>query len=204
VRATVVILTKLPGHLPIKTRLQPLLGEQGAIEFHLEALASTIRMAHRFDDEPLLATSPVDADPESALPNMPRCKFMPVAGDDGATCLENALKNALSRAHAGQPLVALGADSPDLPPERIEQALGELSEWDAVFVPTSDGGFSCLVLREPISGLAQGFRYGGTTALASLKAWMESQGLKVQLLEPWEDVDTPEQYRAYSARRRDT
>ena len=66
-----------------------------------------------------------------------------------------------------------------------------------MFVPTSDGGFSCLVLREPIAGLAHGFQYGGTAALESLQAWMESKGLKVRLLEPWDDVDTPEQYRAY-------
>ena len=200
-QATVVILTKLPGHLPIKTRLQPLLGEQGAVDFHLEALRLTISMAHQFDEKPLLATSPFEADPEPALPNMPRCTFMPIAGNDGATCLENAIENARSLAHASQPLVALGADSPDLPPERIAQALDLMPEYDVVFVPTSDGGFSCMVLRAPIAGLAQGFQYGGTAALASLQAWMESEGLKVRLLEPWDDVDTPEQYQAYRAGR---
>lgn len=194
-RATVVILTKLPGYLPIKTRLHPLLGEHGAIEFHREALALTITMAQRFDEEPLLATSPFDADPKAALPDLPRSKFLPVRGEDGATCLENAL----ALAFAGRPLVALGADSPDLPPERIEQALELMDKCDAVFVPTSDGGFSCLVIREPIQGLAKGFEYGGTTALTSLQAWLGSKGRTVRLLDPWEDIDTPEQYRSYRA-----
>ena len=41
-RARVVILTKLPGHMPIKTRLHGLLGRAGAEEFYLDCLARTI------------------------------------------------------------------------------------------------------------------------------------------------------------------
>ena len=126
-RATVVILTKLPGHMPVKSRLVPLLGERGAIEFHLESLRRTIELARHFDPEPTVATSPFDADPAAALPDMPPCRMMPVAGEDGAVCLENAL----ALAGAGEPLIALGADAPDLPASRIEKALDMLRWFDA-------------------------------------------------------------------------
>ena len=195
-RATVVILTKLPGHLPVKTRLAPLLGERGAIEFHLEALRRTIELARRFDDRPTLATSPFDADPAAALPGMPDCRLAPVVGGDGAACLENAL----AAAHAGLPLVALGADAPDLPPERIEKALALLRRYDAAMVPTRDGGFSCLALRAPAPGLAEGFGYGDADAFASLCRWFDRRGLSVAELEPWDDVDTPADYEAYVRR----
>jgi len=196
VRATVVILAKLPGHLPVKSRLHPLLGEQGAIDFHLEALRDTIAMAGRFDDEPTVATSPFHADPEAALPGMPPCRMMPVAGENGSACLENAL----ALAHDGKPLVALGADAPDLPPERIEKGLDLLKWFDAAVVPTSDGGFSCLVLREPAPGLAEAFEYGGGGAYLDLCRWLERRGVPVAQLDPWDDVDTPEDYARYRAR----
>ncbi|MEM8882860.1 MAG: DUF2064 domain-containing protein [Planctomycetota bacterium] len=196
-RATVVILTKLPGHLPVKTRLQPLLGEQGAIDFHLQALRETIELAHAFDEEPVVATSPVDADPAAALGALPRARLMPIEGDDGAVCLENAL----AAVHADRPLVALGADAPDLPKGRIEQGLDLLKWFDAVMAPTRDGGFSCLILREPIPGLAEGFTYGDDGAFASLVKWLDRRGRSVGQLDPWNDIDTPEDYKAYLARR---
>lgn len=196
-RATVVILTKLPGHLPVKTRLQPLLGEQGAIDFHLEALRDTLVLALRYDEQPTIATSPFDADPHAALPDMPRCRMMPVAGEDGATCLENAL--ALT--NDGKPLIALGADAPDLPAARIDKALDMLRWFEVVVVPTSDGGFSCLVTKEPLTGLAGAFEYGGDDAFKTLCLWLDRRGYSTGQLDPWDDIDTPEDYHAYRARR---
>ena len=64
--ATVVVLTKLPGRLPVKTRLVPLLGEQGAARFYIEMLEATIRLARTLDPDPVLAYSPPDADPRAA------------------------------------------------------------------------------------------------------------------------------------------
>jgi glycosyltransferase A (GT-A) superfamily protein (DUF2064 family) len=196
VRATVVILTKLPGHLPVKSRLIPLLGKQGAIEFHLDSLRRTIELARRFDAEPTVATSPFDADPAAALPHMPPCRLMPIAGENGGICLENAL----ALAEAGAPLIALGADAPDLPASRIEKALDMLRWFDAAMVPTRDGGFSCLALREPVTGLAGGFDYGGSDAYESLCLWLDRKGLTVAQLDPWDDIDTPEDYEDYLAR----
>ncbi|MHC4342062.1 MAG: DUF2064 domain-containing protein [Planctomycetota bacterium] len=103
-------------------------------------LAQTIALARRIDPRPTIAYSPPDADPG----DFPGCSLLPVAGDDGAICLENALREAFT----GTPLVALGGDAPDLPPERLEEVVRKLEDYDAVFVPTFDGGFSCLGLRK--------------------------------------------------------
>ena len=195
-RATVVILTKLPGHLPIKTRLHALLGQEGAEEFYRECLARTIGIAHAFCAEPWLATSPEDADPHEVLPGLPRCRMAPVAGEGGATCLENALAAAFE----GIPLVALGGDAPDLPVERIRDALARLEGHDVVFVPTPDGGFSCMAARGPVPGLAAGLRYGGADALTGLESWLAGRGHAVARVEPWPDVDTPADYEALRKR----
>jgi len=198
VQAAVVILTKLPGHLPIKTRLHGLLGREGAERFYLESLARTIRIAHEFCESPLLATSPEHVDPRSVLVDLPECRMTEIPGENGAVCLENAL----ALAGGGLPVIALGGDAPDLPVERIGEALALLSEHDAVFVPTPDGGFSCLALRAPVPGLADGFSYGGGDALESLEAWLRGRGLSSGRVDPWPDVDTPEDYEALRKRDR--
>ncbi|MHC4548500.1 MAG: TIGR04282 family arsenosugar biosynthesis glycosyltransferase [Planctomycetota bacterium] len=195
--ATVVILTKLPGHLPIKTRLVPVLGEVGARELYLEMLYDTIAFAKRITPRPVVAYSPPDVEPE--LTGLEGCELMPVEGDDGATCLENAL----AVAYAGDPLLALGGDAPDLPVARLEQAAAALEGHDAVFVPTGDGGFSCLGLRRPVPGLAAAFDFGSDRSLASLRTFLERSGLAVIELAPWPDVDTPKDLEAYRRRLRD-
>jgi len=198
-RATVLILTKLPGSLPVKQRLVPALGEAGASEIYVEMLRRTVALASTVVDRPLLAYSPPDADPVAALPGVEGCRLRPVQGSDGATCLENALLDA----YEGMPLLALGGDAPDLPVGRLEQAIAALQRCDAVFVPSGDGGFSLLGLRSPVPGLAGGLRYGSRDALDGLRAFLEASGKRVELLEPWPDVDTPEDLVAWR-RREDT
>jgi len=195
--ATVVILTKLPGHLPVKTRLVPALGEAGARAAYLEMLRDTVALARRLTPRPILAYSPPDATPDVA--GIDGCELRPVAGDDGATCLENALADAYV---AGHPLLALGGDAPDLPLARLEQVVATLrdDQADAVLVPTDDGGFSCLGLRRPVPGLAHGFRYGSADSLAGVRAFFEAQGLVTAVLEPWPDIDTPQDLEAYRNR----
>ena len=197
-RATVVILTKLPGALPVKTRLHPLLGAAGATAFYVDSLRRAVELARGFDPAPRLAYSPADADAIAALPGF--CGLVPVHGGDGAACLEQALLDA----YGGVPLLALGGDAPDLPPARVEAALAALAQHDAAFVPTGDGGFSCLALREPAPGLAAGFTFGGDNALGALTAWLRSRGRSVAHVAPWPDVDTPDDYRAWIARRRNS
>lgn len=194
--ATVVILTKLPGHLPVKTRLVPALGEAGARAIYLEMLRETVALARCVTPSPILAYSPPDATPD--LPGVEGCELRPVVGDDGATCLENALADA----YGGDPLLALGGDAPDLPLERLEQVIDALGDdgADAVLVPTGDGGFSCLGLRRPVPGLARGFRYGSADALAGLRTFLREQGLVTAVLAPWPDIDTPEDLAAYRNR----
>jgi glycosyltransferase A (GT-A) superfamily protein (DUF2064 family) len=197
VPATVVVLTKLPGCLPVKTRLAGRLGVGGARDAYERMLADTLDLARRFDPEPVVAYSPPHADPRAALPWVRGVRFAPVEGDDGATCLENALRDAYRR----RPLVALGGDAPDLPASHVADALRRLDEADVVVVPTGDGGFSCLVLRRPVEGLAVGLAYGAPDALEGLAGFLEARGLGVARTEPWPDIDTPEHFEAWQARR---
>ncbi len=186
---TVVVLTKLSSRLPVKTRLIPLLGEDGARAFYDECLAATVARAREFTDDVVVAYSPADAP-------APAAHFKPVAGGDGAACLERALHQE----YRGRPLIALGGDAPDLPLDHLRSLNERLRTVDVAFVPTGDGGFSALATRTPLAGLADGFLYGGDDALSSLRSFLEARGFAVGFVAPWPDIDTPAHYAAYRAR----
>ncbi|MGH7162716.1 MAG: hypothetical protein ACREID_04470, partial [Planctomycetota bacterium] len=89
---TVVILTKLPGHLPVKTRLWAAIGQGEATRLYDRMLRATVSLARRFADRPVVAYSPPDAPP----PDLPGCDFLPLRGADGSSCLEEAIARAFS------------------------------------------------------------------------------------------------------------
>ena len=193
---TVVILVKVPGHLPVKTRLAATMGEDAARAVFAEMLEHSVQLARQFDSRPTLAFSPPEADGARLLGPFAEARYLPVPGADGAACLEAALQLA----YVGRPLIALGGDAPDLPGEHLLAALEALDHADAAFVPSGDGGFSAMVLAKPLPGLAAGFRFGAGDALGSLLAYFQSLGLRTHCTEPWPDVDTPADLAAWRAR----
>ncbi|MCG8591914.1 MAG: DUF2064 domain-containing protein [Proteobacteria bacterium] len=197
-RATVVILTKLSEQLPVKTRLWSFLGRERAIAAYRHMLAETLATARRLSArEPVLAHSPADADPEPSLPGLAGYRALGVDGRDGADCLERAI----AAADEGLPLLVLGGDAPDLPEGRLRRALAALERHHAAVVPSLDGGFAALALRAPVPGLAGAFRFGSEDAASQLEAFLSSGCRTVARLGPWPDVDTPEDWLAYLARR---
>jgi uncharacterized protein len=188
VQATVVVLTKVPGALPVKTRLVPLLGEAGARDLHCAMLRETLVRARVLDPVPTVACSPPDVDPRAGLPGLGPCTYLRLAATGGAACLEEAL----ARSYAGLPLVALGADAPDLPEDLLRSAARAAAEGDAALVPTPDGGFSCLALPRPFPGLGGAFRFGGGDSCTAVAAFLERQEVAVRRLPEWPDVDTPD------------
>jgi rSAM/selenodomain-associated transferase 2 len=109
-------------------------------------------------------------------------------GDLGAR-LERILGRALSNSSFA---IAIGADSPGLPAALLEQARSALQEADAVMGPCEDGGFYLLGLRKCPGGLLAGIRWSQADTFAQAFAKLRTAGLDVRLLDPWFDVDRPE------------
>ncbi len=184
-KATLVVLTKLPGLLPVKTRLWPWLGPARAEGLYRWMLFETVSRLHRLGT-PVVAFSPPDANPVETMPWLEHCELLPTPGRDGAECLEYAI----GAAHRGDPLVVVGGDTPDLPLAWIGDAVRALVVADVALVPSLDGGFSCLALREPLPGLARRVRFGDAGALDALRRFVADERRSSVLLPPWPDVDT--------------
>ncbi|MGH3326602.1 MAG: TIGR04282 family arsenosugar biosynthesis glycosyltransferase [Streptomycetales bacterium] len=107
--------------------------------------------------------------------------------------LDERIAAALADAHAGLacPLLLVGMDTPQLTPELLGRAAVALCSHDAVLGPARDGGFWLLGMRLPDAGLVRGVPmstpYTGRAQLGRLR----SAGLRVALLPPLTDVDTP-------------
>src|SRR4030095_6296554 len=90
----------------------------------------------------------LDGDPDPAL-----LEAIRAAGVDLASQAEGDLGARLAaafealRAQGGEAVVAIGAASPPLGPERIAEALAALEECDMVLGPADDGGYYLIGTR---------------------------------------------------------
>jgi len=174
----------LPGR--VKTRLIPHLGSAGAAELATAFLQDTWASVSALPwVEPVL-TSTQECFP-ACVPT-PMEIWLQGEGDLGAR-LENILRRAL-REHPYA--IALGADSPGLPRTFLEQARSKLHRGDAVIGPCDDGGFYLIGLRRCPSGLFDGISWSASDTFDETLANLRRAGMRVQVLEPWFDVDWPE------------
>jgi uncharacterized protein len=187
-----VLFTKpaVPGR--VKTRLIGALDAQQAAALHAAFVGDlTARLgAGRFaiwsawaltdDEEP-----PLDllAAPVPALRQR---------GRDLGERMFDALRAATESGY--DPVAAIGSDHPTLPLERVEQAWREIAAGaDVAIGPASDGGYYLMACRSSVLGrdLFSGIDWSTDRVLRQTLERCAGAGLRVALLEPEGDVDTP-------------
>ena len=94
------------------------------------------------------------------------------------------------------PVVLIGSDLPTLPAQRISQAIDRLrAHADRVVLgPAVDGGYYLIGLassdaQRPVPDLFTGIRWSSTSTRADTIAAADRCGLRVELLDPWHDID---------------
>lgn len=111
------------------------------------------------------------------------------SGDDLGVRIERILRRALLDFPAA---IALGADSPLLRPQHLEQALTRLETCDAVLGPSPDGGFYLLGIRRCPQGLFDDLPWSSPATFARTLERLQSYGMDVFQLPPLGDIDTEE------------
>jgi rSAM/selenodomain-associated transferase 1 len=118
------------------------------------------------------------------------------AGDLGAR-----LAAGFAWAHdRGGPVLAIGTDCLDLRSSHLYSAVLELESSDAVFGPTSDGGYYLVGTRRHVPGFFDGVRWSSPHTLADHLARCDTLGPSVALLPELDDIDTAADLLAYEAR----
>jgi glycosyltransferase A (GT-A) superfamily protein (DUF2064 family) len=91
-------------------------------------------------------------------------------------------------------VVAIGSDSPDLPPRIVKAAFAALEKGGAVIGPACDGGYYLIGFSmESFTPAAfEGMAWGTDSVGKTTMDILERTGLDVHVLPVWRDIDRPE------------
>ncbi len=183
----ICVFVKPPLAGKVKTRLIPAVGAEGAAALAEAFFRDTWNSAESLSWAVPIVVSTDSLGPE-VLPRPDIQVWLQGGGDLGAR-IERILRRALRQAPMA---MALGADSPGIPASLLERAHEALQSADAVLGPCEDGGFYLLGVRECPPGLLAGIPWSQSTTFARTLDRLTERGLKASVLDPWYDIDRPE------------
>ncbi len=181
-----------------KTRLIPVLGEQGAARLSADLLAHALATAAEAMPAALELWH-AGADEAGELAEL--------AGRFGATLhaqpdgdLGERMRYALARATAdGAPAVVMGSDAPLLTASALRTAMVALAEHDAVLAPATDGGYVLLGVHSVAEALFRDIAWGGEHVAATTRQRLAALGWDWYELPPRPDIDRPEDLASLAA-----
>jgi rSAM/selenodomain-associated transferase 1 len=190
-----VVVAKIASATESKTRLAPVLSDRARRALAEAFFDDTLARARAVSGvETLVAFSPDHAAPwleqrfGAALP------WIAQGPGSLGDRLSRVSQQLFARGYAG--VIFIGTDTPTLPPSRIALARDVLfddrAQCELVLGPAEDGGYYLLAARRHIPALFEGIAWGTDTVLAQTEAAARVAGVRVRRLDPWWDVDTPE------------
>lgn len=185
VEAIICIFAKPPRPGEVKTRLAADLGIEEAAALARAFLQDSWAVAQEHPwARPILATT---SEMATAVDLRPAPEQWSQGNGDLGQRMERVLRRALGHAPAA---IALGSDSPGMPPSALEQTRELLQAGNhAVLGPADDGGYYLLALSRCPEGLLQDLPWSRPDTMAATLERLEWVGLRAALCEPWFDVD---------------
>ena len=185
-----VVMMKYPAAGEVKTRLVPPLTHSQACGLYGCFLRDIFAALPSLTDTDIWAAyAPVTAQKEvrALVPG-----GFGIFAQEGAD-LGERMRNAFSRLFSQYEKVSMiGTDSPDLPVSLISDSFEKLDKADAVFGPAEDGGYYLIALKNPVDALFKGIKWGSSSVLADSLEKARQEGISTSLLDPWHDIDRPE------------
>jgi rSAM/selenodomain-associated transferase 1 len=185
----IVIFAKAPVAGAVKTRLIPALGPAGAARLAERMLADTVAAAIAAGlGEPEVCAAPHRQAPEWA-PFRPHGVRMTDQGDGD---LGQRLARAAARViGAGEGVLLIGTDCPDLDAARLRDAAARLRKHDAVIHPAVDGGYVLLGLARSDTSLFAGIAWSTGSVATDTIARVRALGWTLHVGETLRDIDEP-------------
>lgn len=178
---SIALFAKYPRAGEAKTRLAPLLGEEGAAALHrrlVERTLSTVRASGL-----PFAVWTTGADHKA---------FHQWLGDDVPLVDQGEGDLGARLARVSAPAILLGADVPDLLPNHLQAAAEDLCEVPVTIGPAADGGYYLLGLAHDMPFLWQDMAWGTSRVLDETRLRLQTAGIAYRLLQTLADCDRPE------------
>ena len=177
---TICIFAKEPVPGKVKTRLAATVGAATAARLATAFLKDTISLVHTVDVTTVIAWS-------GAFESAPRRVEVWAQGEgDLGERIERMFFRALSRSPWA---IALGADSPGLPPAYLRAAVEELRTHDAVIGPAHDGGYYLLGVSRCEPALLADIAWSAPSTRTQTVDRLVARGYQVATVGSWFDVD---------------
>ncbi|HTN28211.1 MAG TPA: TIGR04282 family arsenosugar biosynthesis glycosyltransferase [Burkholderiales bacterium] len=189
-----VVFAKAPQPGRVKTRLAPLLGEQGAARLHARMIEDTLRVAVRagFERVELHCVPHARHATFSALAQRHSLILRAQGRGDLGVRMQRAFERALRTARV---VVLIGTDCPVLRVADLRAAARALQGGaDAALSPAEDGGYALIGLRRTSPRLFSGIEWGSDSVLAQTRLHLRELGWRWRELRTVWDVDRPEDY----------
>lgn len=190
--ARILVFARAPEPGRVKTRLQPLLGEQTCLRLYRELLHSVIATVQSANLAPMQLWVDRNPDHEEFTTLCDRGSIHEQLGADLGERMSHALHTALSQPGVDS-AVLIGSDCPAMGAEHLEAALGRMQGvGEAVISPASDGGYVLIGVRGFVPDVFSHVKWGEASVYAqTLQRFAQSDALLHVLPELW-DVDRPE------------
>lgn len=191
--ARVVIFAKLPRLGKVKTRLQPELSAEQALDIYQQLFyhgLNTLQAARLCPFELWF-----DAEPEPAFAAQIMQRYEPVKirvqqGDDLGQRMQNAVRDVLQRTDK---LVLIGADCPAIDKDYLATALANLNDSSPVVLgPASDGGYVLIAAQKANLPVFDAIDWGTDRVLEQTRLRLRSAGIDWFELPSLIDIDRPE------------
>ncbi|PCJ42244.1 MAG: hypothetical protein COA71_06555 [SAR86 cluster bacterium] len=173
----------------VKTRLIPALGEQGALDMHLQLMHRQIEVLNKSTQ--CCAQLWVDQSVEH-----PALKKF-----NGEVKLQKGENLGDKMCHTAQKVLQqfsrvliIGSDCPGIDDAYLEQALQALDKntIDVVVGPAIDGGYVLIAMKQPQREIFQDIDWGSELVLQQTVDKLQTCGLRFFLLPALNDIDTVE------------
>jgi rSAM/selenodomain-associated transferase 1 len=182
----VLVISKAPAPGRAKTRLVPPLTAGQAAELQRALLLDTLDACRAELDHVAI----LHADPAEAAEFERLAPGIPLVLQEGRG-LADALGRTFDREVIDGPVAIVSSDVPGLPPGSLARAFAALDDGaDVVLGPALDGGYWLIAMARSHPEPLREIPWSTPAVLGVTLARCRDAGLRVELLEPWRDLDT--------------
>jgi rSAM/selenodomain-associated transferase 1 len=195
----ICVFAKEPQAGAVKTRLIPLLGPQGAADFHARCVRHALETALDAD----LGPATLCCSPDSGAAFFARC-----AEDFGVALIEQGNGNLGERMHRAleyglskhESVILFGADCPALQAQDIREAAQALrGDYDAALSPAEDGGYVLIGTRRADRRLFDNVTWSSPRVMQQTRDNLHEMRWRWKELALQWDIDRPADYHRLKA-----
>lgn len=183
-------MAKAPVPAHVKTRLIPVLGALGAAQLAQHMLRHTLGTALAAQLGPVeLCAAPSRLDPAWQSLALPEAIVWSAQGEgDLGARMARAAQRTIDQQEA---VILIGTDCPAIDVATLHAAANALLEAQVSMVPTFDGGYALLGLRQFHANVFNDMTWSTSTVAAETLKRVEKLGWQANLLPFMHDIDEP-------------